>query len=123
MVNFKKLTDKAKDVVDKRGGTDALKADAKEVGEIFKGKGSLKEKAQKAKEAVSDPGEKGPDRETSGAGGKHEAGAQARQHGGAERPGGSGKPDQAGKPDAADAVGVSHAQPPVDSADEADKRG
>ena len=69
MVNFKKLTDKAKDVVDKRGGTDALKADAKEVGEIFRGKGSLKEKAQKAKEAVSDPGEKGPDRETSGAGG------------------------------------------------------
>ena len=52
MVNFKKLTDKAKDVVDKRGGTDALKADAKEVGGIFKGKGSLKEKAPKAKEAV-----------------------------------------------------------------------
>ncbi len=28
MVNFKKLTDKAKDQVDKRGGTDALKEDA-----------------------------------------------------------------------------------------------
>ena len=105
MVNFKKLTDKAKDAVDKRGGTDALKADAKEVGGIFKGKGSLKEKAQKAREAVSDPGKRGPDA------GKHEAGAEARQHG-----------QGAGTTGAADAVGVSHAQPPVDSADEADKR-
>ena len=90
MVNFKKLTDKAKDAVDKRGGTDALKSDAKEVAGIMKGKGSLKDKAAKAKEAVSDPGKKGP--------------------------------DATGKPDVADAVGVSHAQPPVDSADEADKR-
>ena len=111
MVNFKKLTDKAKDAVDKRGGTDALKADAKEVGNIFKGKGSLKEKAQKAKEAVKDPGKKGPDHEA----GTHEAGAEARQHGGTAKTG------AAGKTDTADAVGVSHAQPPVDSADEADK--
>ena len=29
MVNFKKLTDKAKDVVDKRGGVDSLKEDAR----------------------------------------------------------------------------------------------
>ena len=118
MVNFKKLTDKAKDAVEKRGGTDALKADAKEVGDIFKGKGSLKEKAQKAKEAVSDPGGKGPDRKAGAGheGGKHEAGAEARQHGG------TGKAGAAGKTDTADAVGVSHAQPPVDSADEADKR-
>jgi hypothetical protein len=117
MVNFKKLTDKAKDAVDKRGGTDALKADAKEVGSIFKGKGSLKEKAQKAKEAVSDPGEKGSDRQAgSPTADKHEAGAEARQHGGTAKSG------AAGKTEPADAVGVSHAQPPVDSADEADKR-
>ena len=114
MVNFKKLTDKAKDAVEKRGGTDALRADAKEVGGILKGKGSLKDKAAKAREAVSDPGKRGPDREK----GDHERGAEARQHGG-----GATKPDAAGKPDSADAVGVSHAQPPVDSADEADKRG
>jgi hypothetical protein len=93
VVNFKKLTDKAKDAVDKRGGTDALKADAKEVGNIFKGKGSLKEKAAKAKEAVSDPGEKGPDRQKAG------AGAKARQHGGAGQHGGAaGPPDEAAKP-------------------------
>ena len=120
MVNFKKLTDKAKDAVEKRGGPDALKADAKEVGDIFKGKGSLKDKAMKAKEAVSDPGKRGPDR---GAGAakpdKHETGAEARQHGGGRKAGGAGG---TGKPDASDAVGVSHAQPPVDSADEADKR-
>ena len=61
MVNFKKLSDRAKDVVEKRGGTDALKADAKELGGIVKGKGSLKEKAAKARGAVSDPGKKGPD--------------------------------------------------------------
>ena len=88
MVNFKKLTDKAKDAVEKRGGTDALKADAKEVGNIFKGKGSLKEKAAKAKDAVKDPGEKGPDREHAG------AGAEARQHGG----GAAGPPKAAAKP-------------------------
>ena len=114
MVNFKKLTDKAKDAVEKRGGSEALKSDAKEVGGILKGKGSLKEKAAKAREAVSDPGKRGPDHQA----GDHEAGAEARQHGG-----GANKPDAAGKPDAADAVGVTHAQPPVDSADEADKRG
>ena len=120
MVDFKKLTDKAKDAVEKRGGTDALKADAKEVGNIFKGKGTLKEKAQKAKEAVSDPGERGPDHKAgtheAGARDKHEAGAKARQHGKAADSG------AAGKPDTAAAVGVSQPQPPVDSADEADKR-
>jgi len=88
MVNFKKLTDKAKDAVDKRGGTDALKADAKEVAGIMKGKGSLKEKAAKAKDAVKDPGERGPDRETAG------AGAEARQHDG----GAAGPPKAAAKP-------------------------
>ena len=92
MVNFKKLTDKAKDAVDKRGGTDALKADAKEVAGIMKGKGSLKEKAQKAKDAVKDPGERGPDRETAGA--RAGAGAEARQHEG----GAAGPPKAAAKP-------------------------
>lgn len=109
MVNFKKLTDRAKDVVDKRGGPDALKSDAKEVAGIMKGKGSLKDKAAKAKEAVRDAGERGPGREGGG------QSAQARQHGGAPAP-------TENAPDEAKAMGVSHAQPPVDSADEADKR-
>ena len=61
MVNFKKLTDKAKDVVDKRGGMDSLKEDAEELRSIAKGKGSLKDKATAAGKAVKDPGAKGPD--------------------------------------------------------------
>ena len=39
MVNFKKLTDKAKDVVDKRGGVDSLKEDAQELRERRQGQG------------------------------------------------------------------------------------
>ena len=62
MVNFKRLTDKAKDVVDKRGGMDSLKGDAAELREIAKGKGSLKDKAKAAGKAIKDPGEKGPER-------------------------------------------------------------
>jgi hypothetical protein len=56
VVNFKKLADKAKEQVDKRGGTDALKEDLKEAGEAVKGKGSLKEKAKGVADAVKDPG-------------------------------------------------------------------
>ena len=95
MVNFKKLTDRAKDVVEKRGGSDALKADAQELKNIAKGKGSIKDKAKAAREAVSDPGRKGPDA----------------------------KPDAPTEdaPKEAQALGVTHAQPPVDSADEADR--
>lgn len=52
MVNFRRLTDKAKDMVEKRGGTGALKADAEELREIAKGKGTLKDKAKAA--AVKD---------------------------------------------------------------------
>jgi hypothetical protein len=59
MVNFKRLADKAKDVVDKRGGTEALKKDAEELKGIAKGKGSLKDKAKAAADALKDPGEKG----------------------------------------------------------------
>ena len=62
MVNFKRLADKAKDTIDKRGGTEALKADAGELREIAKGKGSLKDKAKAAASAVKDPGERGAKR-------------------------------------------------------------
>jgi hypothetical protein len=56
VVNFKNLFGKAKDQVDKRGGTDALKDDLKEVGDAVKGEGSLKDKAKGAVDAVKDPG-------------------------------------------------------------------
>ncbi|MFN8161018.1 MAG: hypothetical protein U0R52_08275 [Solirubrobacterales bacterium] len=59
VVNFKRLTEKAKDVVDKRGGVDSLKEDARELGDIAKGKGGLKDKAKAAAAAVKEPGAPG----------------------------------------------------------------
>ena len=50
------LANKAKQAVDKRGGMDALKGDAAELKEIAKGKGTLKDKARAAGEAVKTPG-------------------------------------------------------------------
>jgi hypothetical protein len=62
MVNFRSLVDQAKKVVNKRGGTDALKEDAEELKDIAKSKGSLADKAKEAGEAVKDPGAEGPDK-------------------------------------------------------------
>jgi len=58
-MDLKRLTNKAKDLVDKRGGTDSLKGDASELKDIAKGKGSLGDKAKAAKEAISKPGDAG----------------------------------------------------------------
>ena len=93
MVNFKKLTDRAKGVVDKRGGTDSLKQDFGELKNIAKGEGSIKEKAKKAADAVKDPSRKGAD--PSAADSQHDA-------------------------DAARAAGAQRPQPATDSADAAD---
>jgi hypothetical protein len=62
MVNFKNITDKAKELVEKRGGTDSLKEDAAELKDIAKGEGSIKDKAKAAADAVKDPGAEGPDK-------------------------------------------------------------
>ena len=59
MVNFRSLADRAKKVVDKRGGTDALKEDAEELKDIATSKGSLKDKGKAAGEAIKDPGAPG----------------------------------------------------------------
>ena len=58
-MDFKKLADRAKETIDKRGGTDALKADAEELKKIAKGKGSLTDKAKAAASALKDPGARG----------------------------------------------------------------
>jgi hypothetical protein len=58
-MNLKRLTDRAKNLVNKRGGTGALKEDAEELKDIAAGKGSLKDKAKAAGEAVKDPGKPG----------------------------------------------------------------
>jgi hypothetical protein len=60
-MDFKKLADKAKDTIDKRGGMDSLKADAEELKKVAKGQGSLTDKAKAAAAALKDPGAKGKD--------------------------------------------------------------
>lgn len=56
MANLRRLANRAKDVVEKRGGSDSLKEDADELKGIAKGKGSLKDKAKAAGKALKDPG-------------------------------------------------------------------
>jgi hypothetical protein len=51
-----RLARKAKETVDKRGGTDSLKQDAAELRGVAKGKGSLKDKAKAAGKAIKEPG-------------------------------------------------------------------
>lgn len=58
-MNIKRLTDQAKKVVDKRGGTESVKEDLDELKNIAKGKGSLKEKAKAAGAALKEPGAPG----------------------------------------------------------------
>ena len=60
-MNFKSLQRKAKQLIDRRGGTDSLKADAEELKDIAKGHGSVADKAKRAGDALKDPGAKGPD--------------------------------------------------------------
>ena len=60
-MDFKSLQRKAKQLIDRRGGTDSLKADAEELKDIAKGPGSAADKAKRAGEALKDPGAKGPD--------------------------------------------------------------
>ena len=60
MVDFKRITDRAKDLVDKRGGSGSLKEDAGELRDIAKGPGSFKDKAKAAVDAIKDPGDDTP---------------------------------------------------------------
>jgi hypothetical protein len=59
MVNLRRLTDQAKKLVERRGGTDSVKEDADELKDVAKGEGSLKDKAKAAGEAIKDPGKPG----------------------------------------------------------------
>ena len=58
-MDFGKLVDEAKDLVEERGGVDSLKADAEELKDIATGDGSVVDKAKEAAEAVKDPGAPG----------------------------------------------------------------
>lgn len=61
-MDFNKLRRSAEKLVEKRGGTDALKEDLAELKDIAKGKESLGEKAKEAAAALKDPGAKGGER-------------------------------------------------------------
>jgi hypothetical protein len=58
-MDFDGLKKKAKDLIDKRGGTESLKQDANELKDIATRKGSLGDKAKDAVEAIKDPGAPG----------------------------------------------------------------
>jgi len=53
-MDFKKLANKAKETIDKRGGVDSLKADAEELKKVAQGKGSLSDKAKAAAQAIKE---------------------------------------------------------------------
>ena len=61
-MDFKRLQHKAKQLIEKRGGTESVKADAKERKNIAKGADSIADKAKRAGDALKDPGAKGPTR-------------------------------------------------------------
>ena len=61
-MDLKGLQRKAKQLIDKRGGNEALKADAEELRDIAKGPGSLSDKAKRAGEALKEPGADEPAR-------------------------------------------------------------
>lgn len=58
-MDLRQLSSRAKDLVEKRGGTESLKQDAGELRNVFKGPGSFKDKAKSAAEALKRPGASG----------------------------------------------------------------
>jgi hypothetical protein len=60
MAGFSGFANKAKDVFQRRGGTQAAKEDLQELKEVKAGGGTMTDKAKKAAEALKDPGAKGP---------------------------------------------------------------
>jgi hypothetical protein len=62
MAGLSSLADKAREMFNKRGGSDAAKEDLEELKDIQAGEGSLSDKAKAAVDALKDPGTKGPDR-------------------------------------------------------------
>ncbi len=55
-MNFRGLSSKAKELVEKRGGTESLKQDAEQLKGIAKGSGSISDKAKAAVSALKEPG-------------------------------------------------------------------
>ncbi len=55
-MDFDKLKQKAQEVYEQRGGSEAAKADGGELKDIFEGEGSLADKAKAAAQALKEPG-------------------------------------------------------------------
>ena len=62
-MKWTRLADQAKKVVEGRGGTDGLKRDAEKLRDIATGKGTAKEKAQRAADHLKQTQPKKPDGE------------------------------------------------------------
>jgi hypothetical protein len=58
-MDFNKLKDKAKSMIDKRGGPESVKEDAGELKDVATSDESLTEKGKDAAEAIKDPGAPG----------------------------------------------------------------
>ena len=54
-MNLKRLADKARQTIDKRGGSDRLKQDAQRLQSIASGGGTAKQKAKAAADALKEP--------------------------------------------------------------------
>ena len=62
MAGFSSLANKAKEIFNKRGGTEAAKDDLQELKDIHARGGSMSDKAKAAADALKDPGAKGAER-------------------------------------------------------------
>jgi hypothetical protein len=59
-VKFSQLAGKAKQIIDRRGGTDALKEDLEELKDAATSRGSVSDKAKAAADAIKTPGRNEP---------------------------------------------------------------
>jgi len=55
-MDWKLIADRAKQVVDKRGGSESVKQDAEELRNIAQGEGTVSEKLGRAAKAIKEPG-------------------------------------------------------------------
>jgi hypothetical protein len=65
MAGFSSLTNKAREIFNKRGGSEAAKGDLQELKDIHARGGSMSDKAKAAVDALKEPGMQGPDRSAS----------------------------------------------------------
>jgi hypothetical protein len=94
------LVNRAKEIVQRRGGTESLKQDAEELKDIARSEGSAGDKLKKGAEALKEPGAKGaedrPGGPTPPGGAEDRPGGPTPPGGAEDRPGGPTQPGGAG---------------------------